>query len=66
MMKYRRECARKENIADVKGHTAAERYFEEIGLSLLYTSEEVRCIPSFVNLLDGTSDEQFERFLCLH
>lgn len=66
MMKYRRECARKENIADGKGHTAAERYFEKIGLSPLYTSDEVRYIPSFENLLDSTSDEQFERFLCLH
>lgn len=62
MFAYRRVCNRNGIIP----HGRVVEYFEEIALSPLYTSEEIRYIPSFANLLAETEDETFKRFLSIY
>jgi len=62
MMNYRRKC----NSGSIPEKDKAAEYFEEIFLSPLYTSEEVRYIPSFANLLAGREDERIKRFLSIN
>jgi hypothetical protein len=62
MMDYRRKC----NSGSIPEKDKAAEYFEEIFLSPFYTSEEIRYIPSFANLVAGTEDERIKRFLLIY
>ena len=62
MLAYRRRC----NKIGVYHDPTVERYFEEIGLSPLYVADRVRYVPSFTDLLAGTTNDRIERFLRFH
>jgi hypothetical protein len=59
MMMYRKKC----NSGSTPERDKAAEYFEEICLSPWYTTDEIRYIPSFSNLVAGTEDERIKRFL---
>ena len=43
-----------------------EEYYAEMGLLPIYTSDEFKYIPSFVDLLAQTEDERILRFIKFH
>lgn len=58
MIAYRKKCNRDGVYCDSK----VESYFEEIGLSPLYT-DNVKYIPSFADLLAGKENEVISKFM---
>lgn len=62
IMRYRdrRNKMSDENSAEKK--SVVRWYFTEMGLSPLYCSNEVRYIPAFADLLDGTENEEIKAF----
>ena len=63
IMDYRKECSKADCMKYVENAAAAMKYFKEMGLSPLYCRDEVRYIPSFADLLDGTENEEIKAFV---
>ena len=65
IMVYRKICSsgKSSNMPD---KSTAKRYFEEMGLSPLYTTDAVWYIPSFADLLSEREDEGIVKFLRVH
>jgi hypothetical protein len=59
MISYRTQC----NRYGIDRNDHSLELFDAISLSPLYVGNEFRYIPSFSNLLSGTTDERIERFL---
>ena len=65
MMEYRKICNSSKTF-DTADNSTAKRYFEEMGLSPLYTTDAVLYIPSFADLLMEREDERIRQFLRVH
>jgi len=63
IMDYRKECSKADCMKYVENAAAAMKYFKEMGLSPLYCKDEIRYIPSFADLLDGTENEEIKAFV---
>jgi hypothetical protein len=66
MMAYRKEANRKTSMREVDDNLTVEGYFEEMELSPLCVSDEIKYVPAFSDLLNGTENERVKRFLSLN
>ncbi len=63
MIAYRKACNRAKSMENVKDNPTVREYFREMGLSPLCTSEAVRYIPAFADLLAERENEEIRKYL---